>query len=87
VPCADSTADERTVIEYSDDADHPNHPEDDCSPFCSCACCGLAMFFEMHETSMEIAVKLIIEHLFNYQPPFTKSYHSSVWHPPALLVK
>ena len=61
---------------------HSEDENDDCSPFCVCACCG--------STYMESKVKTIeptIEQIdflftFHYSFHYSFSYQSAVWHPP-----
>jgi hypothetical protein len=61
---------------------HSEDEEDDCPPFCVCACCGS----NYTESKVKI-IEPIIEQVnywfnFHYSFHYAFSYQSTVWHPP-----
>ena len=84
VPCADDLEKVKTEVQQSDDFDHPDHSEDDCTPFCSCACCGSAIIFEIVEIEEKGSVEIFSEYQSDYTPTHATSYHAPIWHPPTM---
>ena len=81
VPCSDE------VIETNDTfqtENHSDHSDDECTPFCTCACCGIAIPFKVLVFEDENVNTIIVSHRFNHENLFTPGYITSIWHPPAV---
>lgn len=55
--------------------------EDDCSPFCSCDCCGIHIDDQMPTVELPTIAITYPEHQFHYQGN-TAYYHNTHWWPP-----
>jgi hypothetical protein len=87
VPCSDETTDKDTIvtIEASSDShsDHTGH-EDNCTPFCNCSCCGVAVLIAQNFFLFEKPVFNSSE-LF-YKPEAVLSISHSIWLPPKITL-
>lgn len=87
VPCTDTpeTSFEGTTPVIS--TEHHNHSvpsQDNCTPFCSCACCGSLV---MHPTFHKIEINFIefyYSFSFHYTFDYSLDFKEGVWHPPAI---
>lgn len=71
------------------DHDHENHSHcnDICSPFCSCACCGMTISFQStinYTTEFQLIVLPIVSENFSYQSPNSLQYLQGVFQPPQI---
>ncbi|MBK8516770.1 MAG: hypothetical protein IPL55_11000 [Saprospiraceae bacterium] len=89
IPCADgitrSTDNRNTIISVNHhDHKQSDHNKDQCTPFCTCACCG-SLFFMLHITKLT-PLKIDLSSLFelHYSFDYTFDYNIGVWHPPTL---
>ncbi len=80
VPCSDEVNETDNSIQAEN---HSDHSEDECTPFCTCACCGIAIPFEVLFFEDIHINTSVISHTFRYQTNFTQGYITSIWHPPA----
>jgi len=89
MPCADglmSACTSQTNIEnVSNESDH-NHSEDhedDCTPFCTCICCGSVIGFpQTVETPSKQNSFLLAKISFHYDFHYIFDYKDGVWRPP-----
>ena len=86
-PCQDtfvqvSRNDESETINERQPAEDDTQPED-CSPFCICACRQVPTAYH-YFTSINVEVKGSATRApaFEYQNPYTKNFHDSIWQPP-----
>lgn len=81
IPCSDGVNETANTIQTEN---HSEHSGDGCSPFCTCACCGIAIPFEVLVFEDENVNAIIVSHRFNHENLFTQGYITSIWHPPAV---
>ena len=81
VPCSDGMIETADTFQTEN---HSDHSDDGCTPFCTCACCGIAIPFEVLVFENEQLNITLISHTFNYENLFTQGYANSIWHPPAI---
>lgn len=85
VPCAEADmisvgSTEQTEHEHTDG----DHEHDDCTPFCSCDCCGVPIvvpvlfWFEVNEFECNFSFS------FYYSFQYSFDYTDGVWYPPTL---
>lgn len=82
VPCSDSA---QETVENIDKEQHSEHSDDKCSPFCICACCGIAISIENTIFEDRKTYAFNVSHYFTYQTNFTKGFSRLIWHPPAIV--
>ena len=88
LPCSDSiecNLPDRYSSSQSDDHHNHSHESENCTPFCTCSCCGLTAFF----TPMpQLQICIVKDQSVNY-PNFTSFIHSGVYafigQPPQLV--
>lgn len=81
-PCSDRVNENTDTIQAEN---HSDHSEGDvCTPFCICACCGIALSFEVLIFENENLNITVNSHTFNYKTKFTQGYNASIWHPPTV---
>lgn len=88
VPCSDEAthvgadADNIECLSKNHSHDHSDHTEDDCTPFCTCICCGSVMSmpttYHLDDPQLAIIKTKLLPYNFNY----SFSYNLGVWHPP-----
>jgi len=84
MPCGDSSdcsEGEKTGVVIND-TDHREHEdEENCTPFCVCACCAVPGF----QAAAPIAIKNFTAHkqlnIF-WEEDFFSASHGSIWQPP-----
>jgi len=88
-PCVDEqglfSADEHLCSETSQNNSPAHQDEQDCSPFCTCACCGSQGFnvpsaFSFHSSNGFVAQKNSAVYTFH----FSSDFISSIWQPPKI---
>jgi hypothetical protein len=83
-PCSDSQTCDSDAISMSFDHDHSEDTNDQCTPFCTCLCCGA------HIASNDlIALQALIEspnfkYSHSYSFEYSFDYLNAIWHPPTL---
>jgi len=86
-PCQDTFAQSsRNVASETTNVQLPSEDDEqpeDCSPFCICACRQVPTAYQ-HFTSINVEVKGSVTPApaFEYQNPYTKNFHDSIWQPP-----
>ena len=81
VPCSDTVNETDNTVQTEN---HSDHSDDGCTPFCTCACCGIAIPFEVLIFENENLNVTIISHTFKYKTEFTQGFITSIWHPPTV---
>jgi len=86
-PCTDGLpqSSNHSDIEVSiteHDHDHSGH-QDDCTPFCACACCGSIVTIPTVQLMVEANVEISTDYLFHYTFNYSFDYSEGVWHPPS----
>jgi len=81
VPCSDGIYEDDSITQTENHSDHSN---DDCTTFCTCACCGIAIPFEVMVFENEDVNIKIMSHRFNFDNLYTQGFITSVWQPPAV---
>ncbi|WP_341224783.1 DUF6660 family protein [uncultured Arcticibacterium sp.] len=89
VPCSDGLAHkaENMSSEISmnhQDHNHPGQSQDDCSTFCSCACCGSLVVLPTTYHISQARVDLSSSYTFLYTFDYSFDYNKGVWHPPCI---
>ena len=82
LPCSDSV---QETVDDIDKEHHSEHSENKCSPFCICACCGIAISIENTIFEDKKTCALNVSHTFLYQTNFTKGFSRLIWYPPAIV--
>lgn len=83
-PCTDTHSDRTGIPREDSGHGRHDHASDTCSPFCSCACCGVQMlrqeftFALLPSTPRETFEKP----LSSYQSRLHSDYTGSIWQPP-----
>jgi hypothetical protein len=88
VPCSDSLGQHASKTETNlsvsqDNHDHSKH-NDDCTPFCSCACCGSIFNIPNSLALIEVRIAISNSYLFPYNSDYSFDYSEGIWHPPSL---
>jgi len=89
VPCSDgnivgcSTDFNKEHIELKDHIDHSHdHEDDDCTPFCTCICCGSLISMPITNIFFLGRIDLLSIYRFDYSFNYSLDYSNTVWHPP-----
>lgn len=56
--------------------------QDECGPFCSCACCGTVLIMPFGEQIGKALITLPSSYIFSYEFNYSFEYSEGVWHPP-----
>ena len=88
-PCTDGISITDSSSSYSSEGidkheDHSHNEEDNCTPFCSCFCCGTTVVFT---TSFEVKMIDIYStntYGFHYFFDYSFDYKEEIWQPPAV---
>ena len=85
-PCQDTFA-QGTDVSNTENILQPlqDEPEpEDCSPFCICACRQVPSAYQYFTSVdiVEVTAAAITAPIFEYQNPYTKNFHHSIWQPP-----
>lgn len=81
IPCTDGISEDDNITLTEN---HSDHSQDDCTPFCTCTCCGIAIPFKVMVFEDEDLNIKIISHHFNLNDLYTQGFITSVWQPPAV---
>ena len=86
VPCSDGMDCNEQGVDLNDDHTNHEHNEDTCTPFCSCACCGIAGIVLSAPKLFVISQEGYNYTTFitQYNSDFISSYFYSFWQPPKL---
>lgn len=86
-PCVDDQPEiARAHAEMTADSGEHEHASDMCSPFCSCACCGVQMLRQDFAFSFTIKtpVAFFQKPSSTYQSRLQSDYCGSIWQPPQI---
>ncbi|OXA69058.1 hypothetical protein B0A67_20080 [Flavobacterium aquidurense] len=92
ITCADTEAYsaviKSTEISQSNHNDSNSHKgeRDLCSPFCSCACCGIQVVNNLNTISFDFPANIqeISPKVSQYQSILISSFTGSIWQPPQI---
>lgn len=79
IPCSDEAIE---VIDTVQTDNNSEHSDDNCTPFCSCICCGAVVSFKVLAFEEAKTNTIIVSHCFNHENLFTQGYITSIWYPP-----
>lgn len=91
VPCSDVHNDcnnSKSKTELTQNHDHQQDQDDNCSPFCTCACCG-ASVVAIDFTPFQIkkpAEFLITQKISLRNFSFISNFYGNIWQPPKINV-
>jgi len=80
VPCSDEVGE---IAQTENHSDH-DHEEDNCPPFCICACCGVNFSLQTDKFEMLTIVEVAASNNFYHNNVYTKGYVNAVWQPPSI---
>ncbi|MEO6175008.1 MAG: DUF6660 family protein [Flavobacterium circumlabens] len=74
-----------TQSNHNEGASHKGE-KDLCSPFCSCACCGIQVVSNLNDASFDfpLNIKEISPKVSQYQSILISSFTGSIWQPPQI---
>ncbi len=79
-PCSDGLhCDEE---EKTTSHNHSEDENDNCSPFCVCACCGTSYIENKVKVIEPVTEQMDFLPIFHYSFHYFFSYHLTIWHPP-----
>ena len=89
MPCTDAATCENDSHASNTSSKHHDHREDDtdsCSPFCVCACCGVAgVIFSSPKLFFAKSKKIHTPALAStYNSEFISTYYYTFWQPPKI---
>ena len=90
VPCSDvhnNCNDKKATTELTQNHDHQQDQDDNCSPFCICNCCQTAMTLNFTNTTFKIK-NLFVEidvKIANRNFSFISNFYGNIWQPPKIL--
>lgn len=79
--CFTDLINEHTEIQNHSDHSH-DHEDDDCTPFCTCICCGSVISMSITNIFFLDRIGLLSIYRFNYSFNYSLDYSDIVWHPP-----
>lgn len=87
VPCTDGVVNDvcgSQKIELSDSGHSHEHSDhsDDCTPFCTCTCCGSVIVVPSSQEFGNHFILFVSTYLFPYSFDYSFDYVEGVWHPP-----
>jgi hypothetical protein len=88
LPCGDSQECDVTKIGQSFElatqhSDH-EHEKENCTPFCSCSCCGSQVYKALAEFHVSKIVHYAEKAVPFYQVSFNSQYTGKIWQPPKI---
>jgi hypothetical protein len=87
LPCGDGNECNKkaaTEISTTDNHQEHNHDAESCTPFCTCSCCALSIFYSGFSKAQDVLAILQSEkHLLSNVAFNTEAYYS-IWQPPKL---
>jgi len=85
VPCADDSIQpicNNVDIELHDHNHNHSDGTDDCTPFCTCICCGSVISISPAQQVQAPLGVLVLSDLFTYNFEYSFDYNKGTWHPP-----
>ena len=67
------------------DHSHPTDQEDDCTPFCTCSCCGTFLVIPIILKPSKVSSDLSTTYQIHYTFDYAFDYIEGVWHPPSIV--
>jgi len=85
-PCVDGPVLSQSRSEITAGHDTHEHSADLCSPFCSCACCGVHILNYLPQQNFEVSAfaDFAQKPVSLYRTPLVSGYFGSIWQPPQL---
>ena len=84
VPCSDvhnNCNDKKATTELTQNHDHQQDQDDNCSPFCTCACCSANVIaLDFKPTQFSFSQKVAIRNF-----SFISNFYGNIWQPPKIL--
>ncbi|MEO8516634.1 MAG: DUF6660 family protein [Flavobacterium sp.] len=90
LPCSDSIeCKDTSKITVSENSNHEkhNHESEQCSPFCTCACCGITIYkFQTASISFKENLDFYVQkkELSHYSFNYNKKIILKIWQPPKI---
>ena len=87
IPCADiivvneCSSDSIELRDFDHSHDHTNHT-DDCTPFCTCICCGSIVIASTAQILDFPSNRFLTSIDFSYDFDYSLDYNKGIWHPP-----
>ncbi len=89
-PCSDAVnnCEDNAIVEQTDNHDHNKDQDDNCTPFCHCACCSINI--AVYNFSLEEALRTP-EYFVEKKTIFrdishTADYYGNIWQPPKAML-
>lgn len=85
--CTNENKVEQSIITQNNEHNQHDHPNEQCTPFCICNCCG-AHSFNAHTAYFQIKVNTFFadkekqKSIYNYI--YLNDFSSTIWQPPKL---
>lgn len=84
-PCSDAaTCETETTQQTSHGHDHSEDSEDNCTPFCTCQCCGALVIVASIVKYDDLKEAPSFSFSFNYSFNYAFDYTKGIWHPPVI---
>lgn len=89
VPCSDAhndCNDSKVKTELTKDHDHQEDHDDNCSPFCTCACCSVSaitMDFSPYQVKTNF-VFASVQKVSIRNSSFVSNFFGNIWQPPKI---
>jgi len=88
VPCSDgiqhsSNHFDKEVLNAEHEHSDSDH-QDDCTPFCTCACCGSIVTPPTTKSIVGDKIETSTDYLFHYTFDYSFEFSEGIWHPPSL---
>lgn len=74
-------ADDTELSDSDHSHDHSDH-SDDCTPFCTCTCCGSFLIAPSSQNLETPIRRNITKYVFTYDFEYSLEYNKGIWHPP-----
>ena len=92
MPCSDgepctigkSCSNDMKDINAESEHDHDHEEEDECTPFCTCACCGTSVTFQISEIDSTPLLAIFFSYKVLYTFNYSYDHIDGVWHPPTV---
>jgi hypothetical protein len=82
LPCADAPA--RNPKQDAPISQSSTSHNDECSPFCTCNCCAMAMVCQVQAVDFKV-IPIVREHLTSYPTLSVTQRSGDIWQPPQLI--
>lgn len=90
VPCSDAhndCNDSKAKTELAQDHEHQQDHDDTCSPFCTCACCGVSII-NMNFTPLQVKTNIVfalVQKVTICNSSLISNFFGSIWQPPKIV--